>query len=847
MKYLLSVAFCSISTFTSCFAQVDNQKPEAQELQVTWELLDNYYQNKNQTLSAVTLTNTGKAALPAKGWSLYFNASPSFKPKETAGAVKVEHVNGDLLRLVPTEKFESIASGASQSIEFTSAGRLVNFSQAPDGFYLVWDDNPEVGVPVKNTVKKPAGSVSNDSFVSPETIYNKNRNIQDIPAEKLTKVFPTPAQYSETNQTFTLTAAVPIVAENAFRSEADILATHLATILGKQPAVQSSGKGKVICLQKKKGLQPEAYELQVSSNGIIIAASTPAGIFYGTQSLITLLPPAALATTQKAVSLPGVDITDAPRFGHRAFMLDVARNFQPKQQVLKILDLMALYKLNVFHFHLNDDEGWRLEIPALPELTQVGGKRGHTLNDKKNLVPSYASGPNVSNTAGSGFYSKADFIEILQYAKARHIRVIPEIETPGHARAAIKAMDARYERLMQEGKKQEAEQYLLRDLNDQSAYRSVQHWKDNVIDVSLPSTYDFLETVVDEMLQMYKMAGAPIETIHFGGDEVPSGVWEKSPSVQALIKNDPSVNNTGDLWFYYFGKVNKMVKARNLYLSGWEEIGLRKEKQNGRTVYVPNPDFADENFHVDVWNNLWGAEDLAYKMANAGYKVVLTNVTNFYLDLAYQKDYDEPGLFWGGFLDVDKPFYFIPFDYTKNFKEDTNGDPVDRSKFKNLQKLTVFGKSNIVGLQGPLWSEKITSPERMEYMLLPKLLGLAERAWAKDPAWATEPDEAKSVKLYNQAWSDFVNTLGKRELPRLTYYAGGFNYRIPTPGAKVEDGKVQANVQLPGLTVRYTTDGTEPTTKSKEYTGPISAKGSIKLKVFDVKGRSGRAVTIDNK
>ncbi|MHC2992133.1 beta-N-acetylhexosaminidase, partial [Pontibacter sp. HJ8] len=547
-----------------------------------------------------------------------------------------------------------------------------------------------------------------------------------------------------------------------------------------------------------------------------------------------------------SVAIPAVTVSDAPRFGHRAFMMDVGRNFQPKEQVLKTLDLMGLYKLNVLHFHLNEDEGWRLEIPGLPELTEVGAKRGHTQDNKKNLQPSYGSGPDVENKIGSGHYTRADFIEILKYAKDRHIRVIPEIETPGHARAAIKSMDARYDRLMKEGKKQAAEQYLLRDLEDKSVYRSVQNWDDNVINVALPSTYAFLEKVVDETLKMYKEAGAPIDMIHFGGDEVPPGVWEKSPAVQALMKSNPEIKSTDDLWYYYFGKVNDLLKARKLNLYGWEEIGLRKTQVNGKNVYVPNPDFADENFHVDVWNNLTGNEDLAYKMANAGYKVVLTNVTNFYLDLSYQKAFEESGLNWGGYLDLDKPFYFIPLDYYKNVKVNANNEPADLTVFEGKERLTEAGRKNIIGLQAPLWSEMVTSPAQFEYMLLPKLLGLAERAWSKDPAWATEADNAKSEALYNQAWTEFVNVLSKRELPRLDHYAGGFRYRIPTAGAVVENGRIVANVQLPGMVIRYTTDGSEPTQKSKAYKEPIASKGTVKLRVFNRAGRGGRTVTVEN-
>ncbi|GAB3531719.1 family 20 glycosylhydrolase [Pontibacter brevis] len=827
-------------------AQTGANRVNPKEINLVWEVVEEGYQNKNQTLSAITLKNTGQKPLPATGWSLYFHASPSFKTREKSAPVKIEHVNGDLLRMVPTSGFSGLAAGASARIELVSAGQMVNESRAPEGFYLVWNDNTAKGYAIGEAVnKKPAENKI--GWIQPSEIYEQNKVIKDIPAEKLTKIFPTPAQYSETGQAFTLTSAVPVIADNAFTREATLLADYLSTVFGQKPVVKTSGTGKAIRLQRKNGMGEEAYELQVSPQEVIITASTPAGIFYGTQSLKTLMPPSALASKQSSVSLTGVHVKDEPRFGHRAFMMDVARNFQKKEEVLKVLDLMALYKLNVLHFHLNDDEGWRLEIPALPELTEIGSRRGHTLDDSKNLQPSLGSGPDVDASSGSGYYSKADYIDILRYASDRHIKVIPEIETPGHARAAIKAMDARYARLMKEGKKAEAEKYLLRDLNDKSVYRSVQNWNDNVMDVALPSTYAFLEKVTDEILAMYKEAGAPIETIHYGGDEVPPGVWEKSPAVQKVMASNNKLKNKDDLWYYFFGNINDMLKKRNLYLSGWEEIGMRKVKQNGKTTYIANPDFANENFHVDVWNNLGSNIDLAYRLANAGYKVVLTNVTNLYLDLAYQKAYEEPGLNWGGFLDVDKPFYFIPFDYMKNMKVDTDNKPINPSAFANKERLTEAGKKNIVGLQAPLWSETIRTPERLEYMLLPKLLGLAERAWAPDPSWATEANAGKSETAYNQAWSEFVNVLGKRELPRLNYYAGGFNYRIPTAGAKVENGKVVANVQLPGLQVRYTINGAEPTASSKAYSGPIIEKGTIKLRVFDPPGRGGRVTTIENK
>src|SRR5690606_35365692 len=224
-----------------------------------------------------------------------------------------------------------------------------------------------------------------------------------------------------------------------------------------------------------------------------------------------------------------------------------------------------------------------------------------------------------------------------------------------------------------------------------------------------------------------------------------------------------------ELWHYYFKRINGLLQSRGLYLSGWEEIGMKKAVVDGRRKMVVEPRFADENFHTDVWNNLGDNVDLAYRLANAGYQVVLTNVTNFYFDLAYSNSFYEPGQYWGGYVDIEKPFRFNPYDYYRSLDTKVTGE-----------RLTEAGRGNIVGLQAPLWSEIIVSPERMEYLLLPKLFGLAERAWAADPARATEPDEAKAKALYTADWSVFLNAVAKHELPRVSHYAGGYSYRIPT-------------------------------------------------------------------
>lgn len=823
-----------------------SQTFDATRLQVSWEVLKTDYKVKPAIRAALILTNQSKSPMPASGWKIYLNYGRQVS--DVTGNVKWEYINGDLNSIIPTKSFKALLPGQSLRIEYTASGKAINFTDAPSGFYLVWDNQSSKGIPMKKVFLSPLKKENEDGHVSSEMIFVKNESSKDIPEKDLIKIFPVPVFYHKSSGSFKLNTKSSILTDDGFFNEAQLLATDLKNIFGKTPDINSSkSTNGAIILKRVEGLGNEAYQLKVNQANITISATTSTGVFYGIQSLKSMLPPEALATKQQAITLAAVEVSDSSRFAYRAFMMDVARNFQSKEQVLKVLDLMASYKLNVLHFHFNDDEGWRLEIPSLPELTEVGSKRGHTLDSKSTLPASYGSGPDISNPFGTGYYSREDFIHILKYAAERHIRVIPEVETPGHARAAVKSMKARYEKFLKEGNKTEAERYLLHDINDKSVYQSVQKWNDNIMNVAMPSTYAFIEKVVDEIILMYKEAGAPLTTIHLGGDEVPAGSWEKSPAVHALQKSNPQIKSVDDLWYYYFSKVNNMLKSKNLYLSGWEEVALRKTKLDEKARYIPNPDFVNENFHAYVWNNVWGwgSEDLAYRLANAGYKTVLAPVTNFYLDMAYQKDFDELGTYWATYVDIDAPFSFVPFDYYKT-AIDNQGKPVNKSVFIGKERLTDFGKSNIVGLQCLLWAETVRSTEQFEYLLTPKILSFAERAWAQEPAWATEKDSIKAKSLYNEDWSRFVNVLGKRELPRLNTLAGGFNYRIPSPGAIIKDGKVHTNIQLPGLQIRYTTNGSEPSISSKLYTGPITEKGTIKIRAFSSNGRGGKSISIKN-
>ncbi len=446
---------------------------------------------------------------------------------------------------------------------------------------------------------------------------------------------------------------------------------------------------------------------------------------------------------------------------------------------------------------------------------------------------------------GSGFFSRADYAEILRYAAARHIEVIPELEMPGHARAAIKAMEARFRALSAAGDAEGAKRYLLSDPEDRSEYTSAQLYHDNVMNPALPSTYAFVERVVEDLVALHREAGrAPAQPPHGRG---------RGPGRRlAALARRPGLHEGARPRQRRRSLVRLLrpgggdPEGHGIPLSGWEEIAVRSTRLDGRPKLIPNPGFADRGWTAYVWNNVpgWGAEDLAYRLANGGYKVVLCPVSNLYFDLAWNPNPEEPGFDWGGYVDLRKPFEFIPFDYYRNVRLDRRGQPLDPAVFVGKDRLTDYGRSNVVGIQGNVWSETLGADGRLDYKLLPKLFGLVERAWAPDPAWAQERDEQKSAALFRDAWSAFVNVLGKRELPRLVREMPGLNYRIPTPGLKAEDGQVRCSLEIPGFVLRYTTDGSEPTVKSPEVRGPIPLAPVVRVAAFDATGRKGHTATL---
>jgi hexosaminidase len=843
MKWLQHTLVLLLLICMAAVVHAQGATRQAAGLSLHWEIERNLLppEAPNERSNArFTLVNRSPQALPAQGWSLYFTCLSEAVTGPADGPFTIERVVGTLYRARPTADFKGLAAGQSLSFSLVHPDLVFLRDRAPLGPYLVFDDEPDRGLPITDyrivPPTRPAQLARVPSAPSPlvsaEEHFLRSAVNRDVPADQLPPVFPTPQQWSRGGGTLQWSALPAITASTALKAEAAKARAWL------RPFFASDAKGPQrsrLHLSLRAGMaSPEAYELTVDpQRGVHIVGGSPAGVQHGLQALRDLLP--IQPNPAGGVQLPELQIQDAPRFAYRGVMLDVARSFHPKATVIALIDLMARLKLNTLHFHLTDDEGWRLAIPALPELTAVGARRGHTADPLRHLPAMHGSGAEATQPPGSGFYSAQDYIEILRHAAARHVEVIPEIEMPGHARAAVVAMRARAQRLAAAGDPR-AHDWLLNDPADRSVYRSPQAYDDHLMDPGLEGPYRFIDTVVAELVRLHRQAGTPLRTLHVGADETPVGAWTKSPAAQATIDR-LKLAGTAGLWNHFYDRVGAILKRHGLKAAGWEELGARRARPDGSGPLVPNEHFQGRGHTLFVWNNLDEADDLAYRLANAGYRTVLAPATALYFDMAHTRDPSEPGVNWAAITDLQQVFDYVPLDALRS-------GPITPAPRAGKVALSDAGRRHIAGLQATLFSEVLHERAKLEYMAMPRLLGLAERAWAPDPAWAREADPARAKELHAQAWSVFVHQAGQQLLPRLTREMPGLNWRIAPPGLQREDSRVRVNHQLPGLVLRATTDLSEPTASSPAVTGPIETRATVRAAAFAPDGRRGAVSTL---
>ncbi|MCK9641083.1 MAG: carbohydate-binding domain-containing protein [Prolixibacteraceae bacterium] len=852
-----------ICLFTSCSQMQNKSLPISSELKVKWEVVTNMYQGKTQALAAFTIYNQSKMTLGDKGWAMFFSQMPPTPIiDDSVRAAKVVHINGDWFKLTPSKNFK-LLPGDSIRIKYCGTGFMIKKTDTALGMYFVFYDahDKEIGiVPVGkqiigdfNRPEQLKRTVEDESEVpTPASRYTANLNLSLVKENQQNSIIPTPRFYKNGKGPVLIDKKWPIFYGEGLASEAGYLTKRLKVLTGEDytlvkgnPDHQPSFS---LQLKPEQFTRDESYQLSVDpKTGIRMEGKDAAGVFYAIQSFLASLTASAFQNKKSPIQTTSLQITDRPRFPYRGLQFDMARNFQNKETILKMLDIMAFYKLNHFLFYFMEDEGWRVEIPGLPELTQIGSRRLHGKLSDPSLHPSYGSGPfaDAKDSYGSGYFTSDEFVEMLKFAKERHITIIPVINFPAHVRSAIKSMEFRYQRLMKEGKVAEANEFRLIDPEDTSKYISAQGYHDNVVCVGRESVYHFYDTAVKGIRQMYEKAGVPMEIFHTGGDEVAAGAWNGSPMVKKLLTEHPEIKpDDKSLQAYCFRRISAILKDNGVKnIGGWEEAALVSDA-NGKPT--PNFEFVGKGLLPYLWNNTEGAEDLGYKLANVGYKVVLCDVSNFYLDFPYDKDPVEPGNYWAGFLDTKQFYAFAPYDLFKTTTKTAMGRTINTDKeFADKVRLKPEARKNILGVQAQIWSETIKGEAMVEYYYLPRLIAFSETAWSPERKWETiENKDARENKI-TKDWNILANLLATKELPRLSILNGGYNFRVPLPGAIIKNGMLYANVEFPGLEIRYTTDGSEPTIQSQLYTQPIKVSGSVKLKSFVIGGKFSRTSVVN--
>lgn len=744
-------------------------------------------------------------------------------------------VNGDLQRLTlkPGVKLQP---GSVHQIRLWGVGNNFSKAFAMPNAYLAADGLQARNIAASRAAIDPETGLEILPFVAPMTDE----------AKLATKGPPDETKWLTAERAFELNAAQPVKPatdiailpkpQSAIRAPGAVLDLSGGVALRLRgveraaiaPALAALGVGETgrvplsVRVDPQAKMPPESYRLTVTEKRVGVIAPDIAGANHGLRSL-------AQQVAFEGRKLKPLLVSDAPRYGYRGLHLDLGRNFHSRDEILKLVEQMAAVKLNKLHLHLAEDEAWRIEIPALPELTELGSKRCHDPSETRCLLPQLGAG--AEGGPVNGYLSVADYVAIVQAAAARGIEVIPSIDMPGHSRAAIRAMELRHARLLAAGDKAGAEKFRLIDPADTTKYRSIQNYSDNTLNVCLPATYAFVDAVVDALAAMHKQAGTPLKTFHLGADET-AGAWVQSPACKAMI-----AENGGDatkLTPRFIEKVSQRLAAKGLRAGGWSD-GM------GHTDTAAMPKDAQSN----IWGVLHtGAIREAHDQMNRGWNVVLSIPDLGYFDMPYAPHPEEGGYDWASRgVSVRQVFGFMPDNLPANAAliRNTRAQAVPIEDKPQLQ-----AGRKVAGVQAQLWSETVRTDAKVDYMLFPRLFALAERGWAPaewTPAyqpgaiyqWADKRVDSAALA---RAWSDFAGRAAA-QLPRLD--AAGVAYRIAPPGARLQGGVLEANSEFPGTAIEYRLNGGAWT----PYAGPVQVAGKVELRARSADGRrASRTVSV---
>lgn len=781
---------------------------------VKWQMVKNC---GREYISQFTFRNISNVPLEAN-WALYFNKFSNSVKTDDAQAMDIKPiVNNNYCQLKPNERYRTLQPGEEVTVNVIFGGSFRNISDSPDGAHFVYDGTQKA-LPVTLEKAEPGGSEQSslyDFANYPDGNYVYADNAISNPAGVsygggAYDIFPTPKEVKLKGGTLAVPQSVKVAISPAYLNTVTGYLTERLARAGVEVSDKATMK---LLLEMRPSISTnsEYYELKVSKKEITIVGQSREGVLNGIKTL------AAVIERSTDGTIPEAEVCDYPDFAYRGMMLDVARNFTPYEQLLDLIDRLAAYKINRFQFHFNDDEAWRLEIPGVPELTEVASRKGFTLNDYSagHLMPTYggSGNPDDGKAPANGYITRSQFVEMLKYARERGVKVIPEIETPGHSRASIVAMRHRYAKYI-DTDPEEANRYRNFDLTDTTRFFSAQGFHDNVLNPAVPGTYTLLKKIVREMQKMYSDAGLQLDVIHLGGDEVAKGCWKHSKQVSRLM-NENHFTTEREVSEYYFKRISGWLFKQGIKVEGWQEVSTGHSD-------AYNNEIAEQLAGVNVWSTLGREDTIAYDLANRGVPVILSNVNNLYLDLTYRPHELENGLTWGGCVDEIRSWETLPYNIYRSAQMEWTGKPKDLVKAAD-GKPQLLKPENIIGLQAQLWSETIRSYDMVQSYIFPKIFGLVERAWNARPEWG---EGSLDRKKYEEARAQYNLKIGLRELPYLQ--RSGAKFHVAQPGAVIEDGKLVVNTPYPGMIVRYTTDGSTPTEQSALWTASVPV-GDAKL------------------
>jgi hexosaminidase len=499
-------------------------------------------------------------------------------------------------------------------------------------------------------------------------------------------IIPQPNSIEYGGDRVILNKDLAIIADDSLENEAHFLSELLRKGFGQKPIIKPKGKGFKLEIDKSlpELLGDEGYILKIGEEEISVKARTANGVFYGIQSFRQVLPEEfEFITYKKDILLPEIKITDHARFSWRSFMLDESRHFKGKAVVKDLLDQMALLKMNRFHWHLTDDQGWRIEIKKYPLLTEIGSKRKNTQISRNS--------DKFTGEPHSGFYTQEEIKEIIDYANKLHITIVPEIEMPGHAMAAIAAYP------------------WLGTLGTTKEVPVIFGKMDDSFLISNPEVTQFLEDVLDEVMVLF-----PGKVVHIGGDEVNFEPWKNSEEVQEFMQKK-NLKSPVDLQIYFTNRISNYIDNAGKRMMGWNEI-MGDDIHEERTIA---PLKTEQKLAPSAIVHFWkGDLKLINRAVKEGYDVVNSNHWDTYLDYTYER------------LPLSKSYAF---------------DPIPQGLEKKYH-------SKILGLGTQMWSEWIPTVEKMENQIYPRLAAYSESGWTCADQKSFERFE-KKLQTIKKRWS----------------------------------------------------------------------------------------------